>query len=126
MASPNPSPASRRPLVVFVIATDPRETHRPAEAIRVAAGLGAWKKADVRVYLRGPAIRGLGEWVDDLRMEDDFIRYLPIIRDWGHPVWVQAGAAEIGDLGEPSAPFEEIDDVELAKRCAAATSVLRF
>ncbi len=126
MAASSPSSSPRRPLVVFVVTSDPRETHRPAEAIRVAAGLGAWKKADVRVYLRGPAIRGLGEWVDDLKMEDDFTRYLPIIRDWGHPVWVQAGAAEIGDLGEATAPFEELDDAELARRCAGATSVLRF
>ena len=88
--------------------------------------MGAWKKADVRVYLRGAAIRALGEWVDDLKMEDDFTRYLPIIRDWGHPVWVQAGAAEIADLGEATAPLAELDDAELAKRCAEATSVLRF
>lgn len=126
MPSPISPTAPRRPLVVFVVTSDPRETHRPAEAIRVAAGLGAWKKVDVRVYLRGAAIRGLGEWVDDLKMEDDFTRYLPIIRDWGHPVWVQAGAAEIADLGEATAPFEELDDAELAKRCAGATSVLRF
>ena len=85
MPSPISPTAPRRPLVVFVVTSDPRETHRPAEAIRVAAGLGAWKKADVRVYLRGAAIRGLGEWVDDLKMEDDFTRYLPIIRDWVIP-----------------------------------------
>jgi len=126
MATTTPTSTARRPLVLFVVCSDPRDTHRPAEAIRVAAGLGAWKKADVRVYLRGPAIRALGEWVDDLKMEDDFTRYLPIIRDWGHPVWVQAGAAEISDLGEATAPFAELDDVELAKRCAEATSVLRF
>jgi hypothetical protein len=112
--------------VLFLVTSDPRETHRPAEAIRVAAGLGAWKKADVRVYLRGPAIRALGEWVDDLKMEDDFTRYLPIIRDWGRPVWVQSGAPEISDLGEATVPFEEISDLELANRCSQATSVLRF
>ena len=117
---------TERPLVLFVVQSDPRTSHRPAEAIRVAAGIGTWRKADVRLCLLGPAVRALGEWVDDLKMEDDFTRYLPIIRDWGHPVWVQAGAAEIADLGEATAPFEELDDAELAKRCAGATSVLRF
>lgn len=126
MATTPSTTAGCRPLVLFVVTSDPRESHRPAEAIRVAAGLGAWKRADVRVYLRGAAIRALGEWVDDLKMEDDFTRYLPIIRDWGHPVWVQAGAAEIADLGEATAPFEEIADAELADRCLQATSVLRF
>lgn len=126
MANPSTASTGRRPLVLFLVSSDPRETHRPAEAIRVAAGLGAWKKADVRVYLRGPAIRALGEWVDDLKMEDDFTRYLPIIRDWGHPVWVQSGAPEIGELGEATAPYEEISDLELANRCSQATSILRF
>lgn len=126
MSDGNTKVVGRRPMLVFVVSSDPRETHRPAEAIRVAAGIGAWKKADVRVYLRGPAIRALGEWVDDLKMEDDYIRYLPIIRDWGHPVWVEAGAPELEELGEATVPFEALDAVELARRCAGATSVLRF
>jgi len=115
-----------RPLVLFLVTSDPRETHRPAEAIRVAAGLGTWKKADVRVYLRGPAIRALGEWVDDLVEEDNFTRYLPIVREWGHPIWVQAGAVDAADLGEATTPYEAIDDVELSRRCAEASSILRF
>lgn len=115
-----------RPLVLFLVTSDPRESHRPAEAIRVAAGIGTWKKADVRVYLRGPAIRALGEWVDDLVEEDNFTRYLPIIREWGHPVWVEAGAVAAADLGEATTPYEAIDDHELSRRCAQASSVLRF
>ena len=115
-----------RPSLLFLIASDPRVGARPAEAIRVAAGLGAWKKLDITVYLRGPAVRALGEWVDDLRDEDNYTRYLPLLAHGGRPILVEAGAAELSDLGTATAPFREIDDRELARLAAASTSVLRF
>ena len=118
--------ATPLPLVLFVVGSDPRSSHRPAEAVRVAAGIGTWKKADVRLYLHGPAIRALGEWVDDLVDEDNFTRYLPILRDLGHPVLVEAGALGAADLGEASVPFKETTPSELAQWCARASSVIHF
>ena len=54
---------------LFVITSDPRTSHRPAEAIRIAAGVGAWNKVDVSLYLHGEARRLMddtpGEWVDE-------------------------------------------------------------
>lgn len=117
---------TERPLVLFVVQSDPRTSHRPAEAIRVAAGIGTWRKADVRLCLLGPAVRALGEWVDDLVDEDNFTRYLPILRDLGHPVWVEPGAMEAADLGEPTMPLEALEPGALAGWCARARSVLRF
>lgn len=118
--------ATKPPLVLFLVGSDPRTSHRPAEAVRVAAGIGTWRKADVRLYLHGPAIRALGEWVDDLVDEDNFTRYLPILRDLGHPVLVEAGAVQAADLGEASVPFEELAPGALAQWCARASSVIRF
>lgn len=115
-----------RPQLLFLIDSDPRESARPAEAIRVAAGLGAWKKVDITVYLRGPAIRALGEWVDELRDEDNYTRYLPLLAEGGRTLYVQAGAPELDDLGEPSQRFEPIGDARLAELAAQATAVLRF
>lgn len=114
------------PIVLFVVTSDPRTSGRPAEAIRMAAGIGAWKKADVRVYLHGPAIRALGEWVDDLVDEDNYTRYLPILREWGKPVLVEAGAVDAADLGEASVPYQPVEVSELACLCANATTVIRF
>ncbi len=114
------------PLVLFVVATDPRVSARPAEAIRVAAGLGAWKKAEVRVYLHGPAIRALAEWVDELKDEDNYTRYLPMLADPTRPVLVEAGAVDAAELGEATVPFEEIDAAGLAGWCGRATTVMRF
>ncbi|HKQ38652.1 MAG TPA: hypothetical protein VJ063_11280 [Verrucomicrobiae bacterium] len=64
---------------LFVIASDPRTSPRPAEAVRIAAGVATWKKVDVSLYLHGEAARILddaaGEFVDEEHIE----RYLPMI-----------------------------------------------
>lgn len=114
------------PKVLFIVSGDPRTSARPAEAIRIAAGIGAWKKAEVSVYLEAPAVSALGEFADELVDEDNFSRYLPIIRDWGRPVWVEQGSPDLADLGEASVPYEDIPAVELARRIAGCTYVLRF
>ena len=115
-----------RPRVLVLVTSDPRTSARPAEAIRIAAGVGTWKKADITLYLRGPAVLALGEWVDDLVEEDNFTRYLPIVAGSGGPVLVQRGAPGLDDLGDPPVAFEAIDDARLAELAAASESVLRF
>ena len=114
------------PGILVIVDSDPRKSARPAEAIRIAAGIDTWKRADITLYLRGPAILGLGEWVDDLQDEDNFLRYLPLFAESGRPVLVQQGAPELTQLGESPLRFEASDDTELARRAAAARHVMRF
>ena len=114
------------PKVLFIVTGDPRTSHRPAEAIRVAAGVGTWKKADITVYLRGPAVLALSEWVDEFVDEDNYTRYFPIVAEWPRPIYVQKDAAELGDLGEPSLKFQEIDDARLAALAAESIYVVRL
>ena len=52
--------------VLLIIATDPRSSHRPAEAIRIAAGVGAWGRVEVTLYLHGPAVLALSDDTDAL------------------------------------------------------------
>ena len=115
-----------KPSLFFIISTDPRTSARPAEAIRIAAGVGTWKKANVRVYLRGPAVLALTEFPDELIEEDNLTRYLPIVGEFGYPVFVEKGSEFIAELGESPLPFQETDDATLAKLCAESTSVLHF
>lgn len=115
-----------KPQVLIVVESDPRTSGRPAEAIRVAAGIGTWKKAEVLLYLRGPAILSLSEYSDEWIDEDNFSRYLPILKEWGRPVYVQEGAPEIAELGEPLTPYEEISDAHWASIAAQATYAFRF
>lgn len=65
--------------VLFVIVSDPRTSHRPAEAIRIAAGVGTWQKAQVSVYLYGAAARVMNETEGDFVDEEHIARYLPMI-----------------------------------------------
>ena len=68
------------PRTLVMIETDPRSSARPAEGIRIAAGIGVWKKTEVTLLLRGPAGYSLQEYADELIDEDNFVRYLPIHR----------------------------------------------
>lgn len=115
-----------KPSLLFIITGDPRESHRPAEAIRIAAGVGTWKKTDITVYLRGAAVLALSEFVDDLVDEDNFTRYLPIIGEFGRPVYVQAGEPCLADIEPATLPYEAIDDPRLAELAAAHSSVVYF
>ena len=100
---PNPS-------VLFIVTGDPRTSPRPAEAIRIAAGVGAWKKADITVYLRDSAVLALSEFADEFVDEDNYTRYLPIVGEFGRPIYVQQNAKEIAELGESPLKFKEISE----------------
>ena len=111
---------------LFVITTDPRISGRPAEAVRIAAGVGVWKKVEVALYLRGAAALLLGEDTADLIDEENYTRYLPVLAESGHPVYVQKGAPELARLGHASLPFAEITDAQLAELAASRNCLLRF
>ena len=114
------------PTALVIIDSDPRTSPRPAEAIRLAAGVGTWKKVDVTVYLRGPAVLALSEYADELVDEDNYVRYFPIVGEFGRPVYVQKGAPLLADLGESALRWEEITDEQLARLAATHRYVLRF
>ena len=115
-----------KPTVLILVTGNPHMDARPAEAIRIAAGVAAWKKAEVAVYLHGPAIPSIGEWVDELVDDDNFSRYLPLITDGNRPVYVEAGHPNLENLVETHHPFEEVSTDQLAKLIGSATYTLRF
>jgi hypothetical protein len=115
-----------KPAALFIIDSDPRRSPRPAEAVRIAAGVGAWKKVQVGLYLREAAVLILGEQAEALVDGEHFARYLPVLRELGRPVYVQKGAAALGQLGQAALPFEEISDPQLAGLAAARPCLLRF
>lgn len=120
------STAPRQPRVLVIVESDPRGSARPAEAIRIAAGVGAWRRAEMSLYLRGSAVHSLTEFADELVDEDNFVRYLPMLTEWGRPVLVQQGAEALGDLGEAVLQYREIDDAELAAVAGGHDIILRF
>jgi hypothetical protein len=106
--------------VLIIVTGDPRKSGRPAEAVRIAAGVGVWKKSDITVYLRGDAVRALAE------TEEDFADYWPLLVESGQPVRVEKNAAALREIGPPALPIQEITDAQLAKLCAEQTCVMRF
>lgn len=111
---------------LFIIDTDPHASGRAAEAVRIAAGIGVWKKINVALYLRAAAILILAEYTDDLVDEENYTRYLPILGEFGRPIYVQKGASTLSQLGQSVLPFQEISDPELAQMAAKHSCVLRF
>jgi hypothetical protein len=93
---------SALPRTLVIVETDPRTSARPAEGIRIAAGIGAWKKTDVTLLLRGPAGYSLQEYADELIDEDNFTRYLPIVVEGPRPVYVEDSFGDLAALeGSP-------------------------
>ena len=115
-----------KPTVLVLVTGNPNTDARPAEAIRIAAGVATWKKADVAVYLLGPAIPSIGEWVDELVDDDNFTRYLPLVTEGSRPIYVEAGHQNVGDLGDTPHPFQEVSIAQLAELVRSATYTLRF
>ena len=114
------------PTVLFIITTDPRASHRPGEAIRIAAGVGVWKRAEITVYLRESAVLALSEETEGFVDEENYPRYLPLLRDASRKIYVQRGAALLPKPHESALPFQEIDDTELAILAAKSDYLLRF
>lgn len=111
---------------LFIVNADPRTSPRTAEAIRIAAGIGAWKKVDVTLVLCESAVLALSEFPDELIDEDNYTRYLPILGDMGRPVYVETGAPLLQNLGQTPVPYERISVAQLARLAAESDCVLRF
>jgi hypothetical protein len=96
--------------------------------VRIAAGVSVWKKVEVALYLRGPALLLLGENAEDLGLVDaeNYARYFPLLREERVPIYAQEGAGELARRIRPAMSFEEISDARLAEIAADGNSVLHF
>lgn len=112
--------------VLFIVDSDPRTSPKPAEAVRIAAGVGVWEKAEVTLYLRDAAVLALGEFADELVDGDNFARYLPVLTEGQRSVLVQREASRLREIGVASVEFEGIDDRQLAALSAASDATVRF
>ena len=117
-----------KPRLLILVTSDPRTSPRPAEAVRIAAGIGAWDKVETKLCLRDAAVLALSEEAEDLVDGDSFLRYLPLVAEAnaGANLLVDAEAPSRHDLGGSPLPFRTISDEQLATLAAECTSVLRF
>jgi len=64
--------------ILLVIQSDPEISKRPAEAVRMAAGLVSWKKLSITLCFKEKSLKALDEYADELENGDIFLQYLPM------------------------------------------------
>lgn len=80
--------------IAIVIQEDPRKTHRPVEALRIALGLAAGSHVTT-VVLLGEAVRLLGDETDDILDVEILEKYLPTIEQIEIPFILQDTSLQI-------------------------------
>lgn len=103
------------PRTLVVVSTDPRTSARPGEGIRIAAGVGTWRKTEITLLLRGAAGYSLGEYVDELVDEDNFTRYLPIVAELGRPIYLADDFTDLAALEGSPWKYQRVTEAEIAR-----------
>lgn len=80
--------------IAIIIQEDPRKTHRPVEALRIALGLVSGSHR-ATVILLGEAVRLLGDETDDIVDVDILEKYLPAIEQLEIPFILQDMSPQI-------------------------------
>ncbi|HAV62629.1 MAG TPA: hypothetical protein DCY13_09715 [Verrucomicrobiales bacterium] len=111
--------------VLIVVSANPRTSGRLAEAIRIAAGVSAWQKVAVTLYVGGDALQGLlpgdGLFVD----EDNIVDFLPTLCERRQGVYLEQGHPLV-ESNRDRLSFPEIDAGGLARLAAGHDYVMRF
>lgn len=115
--------------LLVLIDSDPRTSPRPAEAVRVAAGVGAWRDIHVQLCLIGPACALAGDDLGAFCDGEELDHYLRMILGRGECPWViteDAGRTEGKDAGTEGRMWRRLTMAELAGEIARMNWVLRF
>lgn len=83
--------------ITLVIRDDPRQSHRPVEALRIALGLAAGENP-VTVVLVGQAVRLLAEDSDEIVDVEILEKYLPSFRHLAIPFILVLPPGHAADL----------------------------
>jgi hypothetical protein len=112
--------------VVVIISTDPRASHRAAEAMRIGLGVVASERAATFV-LAGPGVHLLDANTDGLVDGDDVARFRTELRKLGVPLHVdQAGVPVAADWNAEGHPVVLVSPPELAALVDAGERFLVF
>ena len=95
--------------VAVVIQEDPRKTHRPVEALRIALGLVSGSH-NTTVILLGEAVRLLWEERDDIVDVDILETYLPSIADLEVPFILPSSIVQRSTIREEFRTQYETDE----------------
>lgn len=108
--------------IAVIIQEDPRKTHRPVEALRIALGLVAGSH-QTTVILLGEAFRLLGEDTDDIIDVDILEKYLPSIAQLKIPFILQCAADQPKVCGEFQVQYKTDESIGVFVRSMDNTLV---
>ena len=111
--------------IIFLIRTNPLNSHRPAEAIRIAAGLGMGKNS-VEIIFSGESPRVMSPDEDDSIDIDIIEKFLPILKEWDIPMYVDKSSLARINLKNSHYNFSAIDAEETSEILARGHSVFVF
>ena len=112
--------------VLIIVTGDPRISARPAEAVRIAAGLSTNGRLNVTLCLRGASMLALGGDSEDFVDGDYFTRYLPVVAEGGRIVTAPPGSGEPLIFEPPVVPARSLSQEELERLVASNDRILRF
>lgn len=109
------------------VESDPRTSARPAEAVRIGAGVGAWNKVKVHFLFEGPAVLCLDEFADELKEGELFTQYLPSLARHGGRLVVDKTNPVLKQI-KPTlhSQFETVSGQEIDRLQRDADHVMRF
>jgi len=111
--------------LLIKISSDPRKSPRPAEAVRIGAGVGAWNKVQVHLLLEGPAVHCLDEFADELNNGELFPQYLPAFLNHGGRIVVDDANPILNSI-KPQIAFERLGANEIAQLTREVDHVMSF
>lgn len=95
--------------VLIITSGDPEGSGRPAEALRVAAGLSAHERLAVTLCLVGPARRILRAEQEALVEGDTVAEFLDVLKQSGGRVLAEVGSGDPATTGTDFVTRAEID-----------------
>lgn len=98
--------------VAVIIREDPRETHRPVEALRIALGLVGGEH-QTTVVLLGEAVRLISDEIDDVVDVDILEKYLPSIQQLDIPFVVETSTDRALVRPEFKTQFETAERIRI-------------
>lgn len=112
--------------LLFIVRGDPRTSPRPAEALRIVAGLCAVQQVSVRLVLMGPAVRLLSQETGELWEADQVERCRAMLVDSEPRVLIRNGSLQENGVGVSAVPCREVSNEALARISAESDSVALF
>jgi sulfur relay (sulfurtransferase) DsrF/TusC family protein len=107
------------PSILFLIKSNPQKSHRPAEAIRIAVGLGTGKNP-LTLILAEKAPLLLNYESQELEDSETIERYLPILKEWMIPFYVEQEALQALSLDDHPFKVEAISTERIAQLISQA------